>query len=121
MSLFAEVFKRIQLFFFAFTLAASSMMLVGMVSGKLDRSVTSTGLAEKFTAYFASSPVLMSMLAGGDRVATVDARPIRGSYSASMPTTSHVQAPKVARDSLQALRQRQQQRVVVSDDFYTGG
>ena len=56
MTVFTEIFKRVQLFFFAFTLAASSMMFVGMASGKLDRGVVYMGLAEKFATFFCVQP-----------------------------------------------------------------
>ena len=119
MSIVTEIFKRVQLFFFAFTFAASSMMLVGMTSGKLDRGEVYVGLVEKFATYFASSPILMGMIAGGDQVTVLDARPSTGGDNAS--ATSRVEAPQVARNSLQALKQRQRQRVIVADGLYTGG
>ena len=121
MSIVAEVFKRIQLFFFAFTLAASSMMFAGMASGKLDRGEVYVGLAEKFATYFASNTALMDMITGGDQLTVLDARPNRGGYSAAVPSISRTEAPRAARNSLQALKQRQKKRVIEADDHYTGG
>ena len=121
MSVLTEIFKRIQLFFFAFTLASSSMMLVGMTSGKLDRGVVYMGLAEKFATYFASNTVLMDMITGGDQVTVLDARPTSGVYGAPVPSSSRIQVPQAARNSLQALKQRQRQRIIVTDELNTDG
>ncbi|RLJ60733.1 hypothetical protein BCF46_0937 [Litoreibacter meonggei] len=121
MSIFAAVFKRIQLFFFAFTLAASSMMFAGMASGKLERGEVYMGLAEKFATYFASNTTLMEMIAGGDQLTGLDARPNRGGYSSVGPSISRREGPQAAHSSLQALRQRQIQHVIQSEDHYTGG
>jgi len=97
------------------------MMLVGMTSGKLDRGVVYMGLAEKFATYFASNTALMDMITGGDQVTVLDARPNRGAYGAPVPSISHIQAPQTARNSLQALKQRQRQRLIVTDELNTGG
>ncbi|TDT75363.1 hypothetical protein BDE40_2092 [Litoreibacter halocynthiae] len=121
MTVFTEIFKRVQLFFFAFTLAASSMMFVGMASGKLDRGVVYMGLAEKFATFFASNPTMMKMIASGSQMSGLDAqsRNIRSVRAA--PSGPVIEAPQVTGTSLQALKQRQRQRIIPSGDVYTGG
>jgi ATP/maltotriose-dependent transcriptional regulator MalT len=121
MGVLAGVFKRIQLFFFAFTLASSSLMFVGMASGKLDRGVAYMGLAEKFARYFESNTALMDMFVGSEQVTVLDARPSKDVYRASTPSISHIQDRQTARSSLQALKQRQRQRIIVTDGLNIGG
>ncbi len=118
MSVVVEVFKRIQLFCFAFSLAASTMMLVGMTSGKMDRGPVYMGLAEKFATFFITNTTLVDMLAG-NRATVTDAR-YRQADLLTQDALSEI-SPRVSRNSLQALKQRQLQRVVVPSEFNSGG
>jgi hypothetical protein len=121
MSVLVEVFKRIQLFFFAFSLAASSMMFVGMASGNLDRGTLYLGLAEKMATYFAANTSLLDLLVGDEKVVVVDARHNRTGYRTPIQSVPRGAAPNTARDSLQALKLRQRQRIVVTDELNTDG
>lgn len=58
MSLVFEIFKRVQLFFFAFTLAASTMMYIGIGLGKIDRFELYGDIADKLAVVAMENPAL---------------------------------------------------------------
>ncbi|SFR59168.1 hypothetical protein [Litoreibacter janthinus] len=120
MSVLAAVLKRIQLFVFAFMLAGSSMMFAGIASGKLERGDLYTGLAGQFAAVIAANPALLGWIAGGDRFVMSGQQAGVGSYSAPLGPVPRISTPQPPRTSLQALRQRQQQFVVI-DELATDG
>lgn len=103
--------RRVQLFFFAFSLAAGSMMLAGMASGKLERGEVYVSLSENFATILAEyAPSFAEQFADGD-VTDFDARNgvVYGDAQAvtliEKPTIRSVNEPG---SSLRALRLRQQ-------------
>lgn len=115
MSAVAEIFKRIQLFFFAFSLAATCMMFVGMASGKIERGPVYLGVAEKIATFLMEHTSLLDGQTDSRHVAILDARHDRSDRASQSVT---IDAP---RNSLSALKQRQRQRIYIQQNPSTGG
>lgn len=112
MSVLFQTFRHIQLFCFAFALAASALLFVGIASGRMDRGPVYLGMAEQFAAVLVQHPAFMAAMAGEpeplpeglqrakapDHVAPVPDVP------GVIPSVGPVRS---ASDSLRALRARQ--------------
>lgn len=123
MTALLAIFRHLQLFFFGFALAASTMLFIGIASGRLDRGPVYLGMAEQFAAVMVQHPAFLAAMAGTavapdptvqrarldvtpDQVpAAVESGDMR--TSSALPPVPKVGAVRPAADSLRALRTRQ--------------
>jgi len=104
------IFKQVQVFLLAFTLAAGGLMATGVASGQLERGETYVAVSGQFAAILARVLPEVAGYASGGEGTVVDARggvPRGAATVAQMPTGPDIRAAGGAAISLQALRQRQ--------------
>ncbi|PTX57078.1 hypothetical protein C8N43_1744 [Litoreibacter ponti] len=100
MSVVLSIFKHLQLFCFAFALAASGMLYVGISSGQMERGPIYLGLAEQFASVMAATPAFQATMDGYPAAQAGEVHP------AQLPAPS-IGVVQSASESLRGLRTRQ--------------
>lgn len=112
MWLASAIMRQVQVFVFAFSLAAGALMCVGVASGKLERGETYVKLSGQFATILVKAfPQFAAHFPGGDaKYADARLAGANGEFDHVLtPLGPNIRSAHGANSSLQALRSRQTQ------------